>query len=112
MDFHREWVDLGLIRPQDFNINLCQSPEWYRIDILPEEFKQRVVIPALERHIAWLDPIDKLKRATMGYRTLINFVMANDASDLLPRFRQEIALLDSARNENFWTVFPELNELA
>ena len=112
MDFHKEWVSLGLIKPQDFNINLCQSPEWYRIDILPTDFKQQVVIPALERHIEWLDPIDKLKRATMGYRTLINFISANDASNLLPRFRQEVALLDSARNENFWETFPELNELA
>ena len=112
MDFHREWVGLGLIKPQDFNINLCQSPEWYRVDILPTEFKQRVVIPAIEQHLAWLEPLDKLQRATMGYRTLINFMMTNDASDLLPRFRQEVALLDSARNENFWETFPELNELA
>jgi sulfatase maturation enzyme AslB (radical SAM superfamily) len=40
LDFHREWVDLGLIDAKDFNINICQSPEWYRIDILPEKFKQ------------------------------------------------------------------------
>ena len=112
MDFHREWVELGFIKPKDFNVNLCQSPEWYRADILPEDFKHRVVIPALDRHIEWLDPLDSLRRATMGFQTLRNFVLANDASGLLPRFRNEVAVLDAARNENFWTVFPELNELA
>jgi hypothetical protein len=30
----------------------------------------------------------------------------------MPRFREEIKKLDDVRNENFWKVFPELNELA
>ena len=46
LDFHREWVELGLIKAKDFNINICQSPEWYRVDIFPEKFKHEVVIPA------------------------------------------------------------------
>jgi radical SAM protein with 4Fe4S-binding SPASM domain len=112
LDFHREWAELGLINAKDFNINICQSPEWYRIDILPEEFKRDVVIPAYEQHIAWLEPQDTLKRATTGYQSLLNLLTAQDASHLLPRFREEIAKLDTIRNENFWKVFPELNELA
>ena len=32
-DFHKEWVELGLIKPQDFNINILQSPNWFRIDV-------------------------------------------------------------------------------
>jgi hypothetical protein len=53
---------------KDFNVNICQSPEWYRIDIFPEEFKRDVIIPAYEKHIAWLEPQDKLKRATNGFK--------------------------------------------
>jgi sulfatase maturation enzyme AslB (radical SAM superfamily) len=112
LDFHREWTELGLIDAKDFNINICQSPEWYRIDILPEKFKHEVVIPAYERHIEWLEPQDKLQRATTGYRSLIKLMQATDASHLMPRFREEIEKLDTIRNENFWKVFPELNELA
>ena len=112
LDFHREWTELGLIEAKDFNINICQSPEWYRIDILPEKFKHEVVIPAYERHIEWLEPQDKLQRATTGYRSLIKLMQATDASHLLLRFREEIEKLDTIRNENFWKVFPELNELA
>jgi radical SAM protein with 4Fe4S-binding SPASM domain len=112
LDFHREWVELGLIQAKDWNINICQSPEWYRIDILPEKFKNEVVIPAYEKHIAWLEPQDKLQRATTGYKSLLNLLTAQDASHLMPRFREEIKKLDEVRNENFWKVFPELNEFA
>jgi organic radical activating enzyme len=112
LDFHREWTELGLIKAKDFNINICQSPEWYRVDIFPEKFKQEVVIPAYERHIAWLEPQDTLQRATTGYRSLVKLMQATDASHLLPRFREEIKKLDTIRNENFWKVFPELNDLA
>jgi organic radical activating enzyme len=112
LDFHREWTELGLIQAKDFNINICQSPEWYRIDILPEKFKQEVVIPAYKKHIAWLEPQDNLQRATTGYKSLLNLLTAQDASHLLPRFREEINKLDTIRNENFWKVFPELNDLA
>jgi hypothetical protein len=112
LDFHKEWVDLGLIQAKDFNVNICQSPDWYRIDILPENFKREVVIPAYEEHIAWLEPQDQLKRATNGFKSALNFILANNRNDQIDRFREEIKKLDAIRNENFWKVFPELNELA
>ena len=110
--FHREWVKLGLIDAKDFNVNICQSPDWYRVDILPEKFKREVAIPAYEQHIAWLEPQDKLQRATNGFKSVLNFIRANDRSDLLPRFQEEIKKLDDIRNENFWNTFPELNGIA
>jgi organic radical activating enzyme len=108
LDFHRTWTDLGLIQAKDWNINICQSPEWYRIDLLPKEFKDTVVIPAYEKHIEWLAPQDSLQRATTGYKSLVKLMQANDASHLLPRFNEEIEKLDRVRNENFYEVFPEL----
>lgn len=111
LDFHREWVQMGLIDAKDFNVNICQSPDWYRIDILPEDFKKNVVVPAYQKHIAWLEPQDKLQRATNGFKSALNFILANDRSDQLPRFREEIKKLDDIRKENFWAIFPELATL-
>ena len=111
LSFHREWVKLGLIDAKDFNVNICQSPDWYRVDILTEKFKREVVIPAYEEHIAWLEPLDKLQRATNGFKSALNFISANNRSDLLPQFREEVAKLDKIRSENFWTTFPELLNL-
>jgi radical SAM protein with 4Fe4S-binding SPASM domain len=111
LEFHKEWVELGLIRPGDININLCLSPEWYRADIFPEWFKQEVIIPAYEKHIQWIEPLDSLKRATNGFKSVLNFVKATDNSQYFSRFKEEIKKIDSIRNENFWKTFPELKVL-
>jgi organic radical activating enzyme len=108
LDFHRTWTDLGLIQAKDWNVNICQSPDWYRIDLLPKEFKDAVVIPAYEKHIEWLDPQDSLQRATIGYKSIIKMMESKDVSNLIPRFNLEIKKLDDVRNENFYEVFPEL----
>jgi hypothetical protein len=52
-DFHREWVDLGLIRAQDLNVNILQDPAHYRIDIAPAEYKQAIT-EKYQRHLEWL----------------------------------------------------------
>jgi hypothetical protein len=111
LDFHKEWVELGLIEPKDFNINICQGPPWYRIDIIPKKIKQEIIIPAYEKHIAWLDPQDPLKRATNGYKSALNFLMAEDNSSEIDRFHEQTKLLDKVRNENFYATFPELSFL-
>lgn len=111
LDFHKSWAKLGLINAKDWNINICQSPEWYRIDIFTEEFKQRVIYPAYEKHIAWLDPQDSLRRATTGYQSLLSLMRGNDGTQHWPRFVEEITVLDRLRGENFWSTFPEFKEL-
>lgn len=111
LDFHKEWVDLGLIEPKDFNFNILQDPEWYRIDTLPKDFKERVVKPAYEKHLEWLEPKDPLRRATNGYKSAINLMMAEDRSHVWPKFLEEVKKLDNVRNESFFETFPELAQL-
>jgi len=111
LDFHKSWVEQGLIKAKDFNVNICQSPDWYRTDIFPEEFKQRVLVPAYEKHIAWLDPQDDLRRATNGFQSALKFITAQDNSQYWPRFVEETAKLDGVRGEDFWSTFPEFGEL-
>lgn len=111
LKFHKEWTKLGLIKAKDWNINLCQSPNWYRPDIFPTWFKEQEIYPAYEAHIAWLDPQDSLRRATTGYQSLISLMKATDASMHWPRFVEECAKLDAVRGEDFWATFPEFDKL-
>jgi sulfatase maturation enzyme AslB (radical SAM superfamily) len=111
LDFHREWCDLGLVKPKDFNVNICQGPEWYRIDIFPEDFKNTVIRPAYERHIEWLEPQDDLKRATNGFKSVLNFMDSNHNPAGWDQFKVEIDKLDVLRNEDFWKTFPEFNSI-
>ena len=109
-DFHREWVGAGLIKPQDLNVNILQDPAYYRVDIAPIKYKQRLRIKFSE-HLEWLKPLDSLQRATVGFESAINFMMSNDNSDLLDTFWLKTKQLDSIRNENILSSIPELELL-
>lgn len=110
VDFHREWVDLGLIRPQDMNINILQSPECFRIDALPAEIKD-LVREKVTKHIEWLKPLDTITRATSGFLGLISFMDAQDQQNHLPAFFKRTAQLDQLRKEDLFEVIPELEGL-
>jgi MoaA/NifB/PqqE/SkfB family radical SAM enzyme len=109
-DFHQAWVDKKLIKPQDLNVNVLQDPVHYRVDIAPMKFKQRLRIK-FEEHLAWLRPQDKLNRATQGFESVINFMMATDNTQLIDTFWQKTHQLDEIRSEKLLDVIPELTAL-
>lgn len=109
-EFHKEWVNKGLIRAQDLNVNILQDPPHLRVDIAPIEYKQRIRI-AYEEHIEWLRPQDLLQRATVGFESAVTYMMATDNSHLLPVFWNKTHELDTIRNETVLEVIPELEAL-
>jgi sulfatase maturation enzyme AslB (radical SAM superfamily) len=109
--FHRYMVESGFIQAQDFNLNILQGPEAYRIDILPADIKQKFKTE-FEQHIAWLEPQDSIQRAIGGFRGAIEFMMATDNSKLLPKFWSLVEDLDRVRNESLISVVPELEQIA
>lgn len=109
-DFHRAWVEKGYIRPQDLNVNILQDPTYLRIDIAPIAYKQRVC-QAYHEHLEWLRPQDPLERATVGFESAVNYIMATDNTHLIPKFWSKTRELDSIRNEDILSVIPELSNL-
>ena len=110
-DFHRDWTEKGLIKAQDFNVNILQGPEYYRCDILPISIKDKATIK-IKDTIKWLEGKDHLTRATNGYHGILNFMGAKDNSKMISEFLRITKQLDDLRNEDFRTVFPELEEIA
>jgi len=108
MEFHREWTELGLVKAKDWDINVLHGPDYYRVDILPEQHKEEILIPSIEKHLEWLRPQDSITRATIGYEGLINTIRAQHNSHLIPKFVKQINREDEHRKENFWTTVPEL----
>jgi MoaA/NifB/PqqE/SkfB family radical SAM enzyme len=106
-DFHRDWVERGLIRPQDLNVNILQDPPYYRIDIATIKYKQRLRIKYQE-HLAWLKNMDPLERASEGFKSAINFMMATDNTHLIDTFWRKTHELDSIRSERLLDSIPEL----
>ena len=109
-DFHRDWVDRGFIKPQDLNINILQNPFYYRIDIAPTKYKQRLRIK-YEEHLEWLANQDPLQRASQGFKSAINFMMATDNTHLIDTFWRKTHELDSMRSEKWSDSMPELEVL-
>jgi len=106
-DFHRDWVERGLIRAQDLNVNILQDPPYYRIDIAPAEYKQRLATKYLN-HLYWLRDQDPLQRATQGFESAVKFMMATDNTHLIDTFWRKTHELDNIRKENIMDVIPEL----
>jgi len=109
-DFHRDWVERGLIKAQDLNVNILQDPPHYRIDIAPMKYKQRLRIKYQE-HLEWLKNQDPLERASEGFKSAINFMLATDNTQLIDTFWRKTHELDSIRSENLLDVIPELQAL-
>jgi hypothetical protein len=109
-DFHCAWVDKGLIKPQDLNVNILQDPAYLRIDIATPEYKQQIN-NRYQEHLDWLRPLDQLNRATVGFESAINFMMSTDNTDLLSKFWNKTDELDQIRNENILKAIPELKAL-
>jgi MoaA/NifB/PqqE/SkfB family radical SAM enzyme len=109
-DLHRSWTELGLIRAQDLNINILQDPAHYRIDIATAEFKNQLQLK-YQQHLDWLSSRDPLQRATQGFQSAINFMMATDNSHLVPEFWKHADQLDTIRREQTLAALPELRAL-
>ncbi len=106
-DFHRDWVERGFIKPQDLNVNILQDPAYLRIDIAPMKYKQRLRIK-YEEHLDWLQGQDPLQRASVGFKSAINFMMATDNTHLIDSFWRKTYELDEIRMEKWNHALPEL----
>ena len=109
-DFHKDWVEKGLLNPQDLNINCLLDPPYYRIQVAGDKGKQ-LIIEKYKEHIEWLRPIDQLQRATIGFESAINFLQAQDKQDLQKDFWKRTNQLDEIRSENILDAIPELEQL-
>ena len=62
------------------------------------------------KHIDWLKTQDRLTRATKGYESAIEWMMATDNQKHLDLFFANTRKYDAIRNENTLAVFPEWKE--
>lgn len=106
-DFHRAWVDAGLINPDDFNVKLLFTPEYLRVDSAPAELKEQIRIK-YRSHLDWLIPLDRLGRATNGFESVLEYI-ENDRAFDPDLFWAEVTQLDQYYSTDLIEVFPELS---
>jgi radical SAM protein with 4Fe4S-binding SPASM domain len=108
-DFHRSWVEQGLIDPADFNIQLLLNPDYLRVDTAPDYLK-KLIKEKYTQHLEWLYPQDKTGRAIHGFQSILEFIK-NDNLFQVDKFWKNINQLDEFHGQYLLDIFPELTDL-
>lgn len=107
--FHKEWVHLGLITPNDLSLNILEVPTYLCIKNIPTWKKKKIELMFLD-HIEWLKSHTNTERVQREFNDAIKFMFSKDTNDEFidkDDFIKVQGKLDLIRNENFWSVYPE-----
>jgi radical SAM protein with 4Fe4S-binding SPASM domain len=108
-DFHRSWVDRGLICAENFNIQLLYAPDYLSVINAPEKLRQRIM-DTYQSHLQWLKPLDRVGRAVAGFRSIIGMCCETGVYDA-DTFWREIDRLDHHHGTDLLSTFPELVDM-
>lgn len=109
VDFHKEWVELGLIKPEDLSLNVLEVPNYFSIKNIPDWKKEKIEKVFLE-HIEWLKKHLYTERIRQEFEDAIQIMYNIDTNQEflhMEEFVQKQSKLDLIREENFWETFPE-----
>ena len=106
-DFHRNWVDRGLLEPNNIRVNMLTYPDYYRIQIIPKEERKKF-IDKYNEHIKWIDDNFGKGVAKEGFMSILNFLEQKNYENLIPDFINRNTSLDELRGESLFEVCPEL----
>ena len=106
-DFHRDWVDRGLLEPNNIRVNMLTYPDYYRIQIIPKEERKKF-IDKYNEHIKWIDDNFGKGVAKDGFMSILNFLEQKNYENLIPDFINRNTSLDELRGESLYQVAPEL----
>ena len=105
-DFHKEWIEEGLLEPSNIRINILLDPTYMRLSILPPWIKSKVA-ERYHEHIAYLKQFEDIAGVINDYESILNF-MEKERTDEIKMFKFKTQRIDTLRQENLLDVFPEL----
>jgi len=108
-DFHKEWIEEGLLTPHHIRINILLDPTYMRLQILPPWIKERVRVRYAE-HIHYLKQFENTEWVIKDYESVLQF-LETDRSDEIRMFIFKTQKVDQLRKENVFEIFPELEDL-
>lgn len=108
-DFHKEWIEEGLLDPRNIRINILLDPTYMRLQILPEEIKDRVR-KRYQEHLLYLSQFKNIDSVKQDYKNILKFLEI-DRTNEIPMWKFKTQKLDNLRKENVFSVFTELKDL-
>lgn len=107
----RELLESRIFSLDELSLNFLASPAHYSACILPASVKMEIKKSYHELITGYLLPrFDFLecRRLILQLKMLLNYMVAEDRSELLGEFFDSCARLDKVRGESLLEVFPEL----
>jgi hypothetical protein len=116
-DFHKEWIEEGLLEPSNIRINILLDPTYMRLSILPPWIKEKVH-KRYEEHIDYLKQFNNtlnekdknINSVIQDYKNILQY-MEQDRTDELKMWQWKTNKMDYIRKENVFDVFPELKDI-
>lgn len=108
-DFHKEWIEQGLLDPQNMRINILLDPTYMRLSILPPWIKERVR-KRYEEHIKYIAQFDHMQKVKSDFESILKFIN-DDRSEEIRMFLFKTNRIDNLRKENVFDIFPELKDI-
>jgi len=109
-DFFKYLVEQKLVKPERVNLYPLMYPQHFSVDNLQPELK--VQATELHRNFEknYLQNNPKYENIANHYNAIITLMNANDRQAKLA-FKQAIESVDTIREEDFKTIFPELKSM-
>lgn len=108
-DFHKEWIEEGLLQPRAIRINMLLDPSYMRFQILPPSMKEQVR-KRYQEHFDYLKQFDDVDSVISDFENVIKF-LDKDRTDEIDMFLFKTNRIDRLRNESLFDIFPELRDL-
>ena len=104
-DLHENYIEIENYWIDRFHLNPLFVPHDYSITALPPELKEM----AADKLYAYGSKLHKETSIPMsGWQSIIDFMYAEDNSELFDSFKQKIKRLDTIRNVDCFSINPEL----
>lgn len=112
VEFHREWAELGYLKPEHMLVNPLDTPPYYCLKNIPD-WKKREIEDRMNENIEWLKSFGHPYAIISMYETAIKFMWDGNGKyhtgldESLKEFYKITTKLDDIRNQSFFDVYPE-----
>jgi hypothetical protein len=108
-DFHRTWVEEGLLDINNIRVNLLTWPAEYSVTIL-DDSEKKLVSQIYDKYVSWLTDHNARSDVVSAVSGIVDYMNSKQDDHLKSVFKSKTLQLDAHRNEDFKTVFPELKD--
>lgn len=108
-DLHRFLIEQGLFKAQDIDMHHVRG-DMNDPRMVPASIKQ-IAANNIQSFMDWLKSRDDSSRLIELYQDMLDYMLSEDRSYLLPDFLERTKKIDAYRQEDFAQTFPELQSI-